>query len=80
MTREYYMGDTDIVTITANIDFLTDGEDETTIVDGLTWKGSKIIIKELFLKNDKDGSIHGTDYGTSFMNTNYICRTMLIQK
>ena len=55
MTREYYMGDTDIVTITANIDFLTDGEDENYYRGWFDLERFKNHIKELFLKNDKDG-------------------------
>lgn len=55
MTREYYMGDTDIVTITANIDFLTDGEDENYYRGWFGLERFKNHIKELFLKNDKDG-------------------------
>ncbi|WHX15420.1 DUF262 domain-containing protein [Phocaeicola dorei] len=55
MTREYYMGDTDIVTITANIDFLTDGEDENYYRGWFDLERFRNHIKELFLKNDKDG-------------------------
>ncbi len=55
MTREYYMGDTDIVTITANIDFLTDGKDENYYRGWFDLERFKNHIKELFLKNDKDG-------------------------
>ena len=55
MTREYYMGDTDIVTITANIDFLTDGEDENYYRGWFDLEMFRNHIKELFLKNDKDG-------------------------
>lgn len=80
MTREYYMGDTDIVTITANIDFLTDGEDENYYRGWFDLERFRNHIKELFLKMIKTDSIHGMDYGTSFTNTNYFCRTMLIQK
>ena len=55
MTREYYMGDTDIVTITANIDFLTDGEDENYYRGWFDLERFRNHVKELFLKNDKDG-------------------------
>lgn len=55
MTREYYMGDTDIVTITANIDFLTDGEDENYYRGWFDLERFRNHIKELFLKNEKDG-------------------------
>lgn len=55
MTREYYMGDTDIVTITASIDFLTDGEDENYYRGWFDLERFRNHIKELFLKNDKDG-------------------------
>ena len=55
MTREYYMGDIDIVTITANIDFLTDGEDENYYRGWFDLERFRNHIKELFLKNDKDG-------------------------
>src|SRR5574344_1775055 len=55
MTREYYMGDTDIVTITANIDFLTDGADENYYRGWFDLERFRNHIKELFLKNDKDG-------------------------
>lgn len=55
MTREYYMGDTDIVNITANIDFLTDGEDENYYRGWFDLERFRNHIKELFLKNDKDG-------------------------
>ena len=55
MTREYYMGDTDIVTITANIDFLTDGEDKNYYRGWFDLERFRNHIKELFLKNDKDG-------------------------
>ena len=55
MRREYYMGDTDIVTITANIDFLTDGEDENYYRGWFDLERFRNHIKELFLKNDKDG-------------------------
>lgn len=55
MTREYYMGDTDIVTITANIDFLTEGEDENYYRGWFDLERFRNHIKELFLKNDKDG-------------------------
>lgn len=55
MTREYYMGDTDIVTITANINFLTDGEDENYYRGWFDLERFRNHIKELFLKNDKDG-------------------------
>lgn len=55
MTREYYMGDTDIVTITVNIDFLTDGEDENYYRGWFDLERFRNHIKELFLKNEKDG-------------------------
>lgn len=55
MTREYYIGDTDIVTITAKIDFLTDGEDENYYRGWFDLERFKNHIKELFLKNEKDG-------------------------
>lgn len=55
MTREYYIGDTDIVTITANIDFLTDGADENYYRGWFDLERFKNHVKELFLKNDKDG-------------------------
>ena len=55
MTREYYIGDTDIVTITANIDFLTDGEDENYYRGWFDLERFRNHIKELFLKNEKDG-------------------------
>lgn len=55
MTREYYMGDTDIVTITANIDFLTDGEDENYYRGWFDLERFRNHIKELFLKNENDG-------------------------
>ena len=55
MTREYDMGDIDIVTITANIDFLTDGEDENYYRGWFDLERFRNHIKELFLKNDKDG-------------------------
>lgn len=55
MTREYYVGDTDIETITDSIDFLTDGEDENYYRGWFDLERFKNHIKELFLKNDKDG-------------------------
>ena len=55
MTREYYMGDTDIVTITAYIDFLTGGEDENYYRGWFDLERFRNHIKELFLKNEKDG-------------------------
>lgn len=55
MAREYYMGNTDIETITAEIDFLTDGEDESYYRGWFDLERFKNHIQELFLKNDKDG-------------------------
>lgn len=55
MTRDYYVGDTDIITITANIDFLTDGEDENYYRGWFDLERFKNHVKELFMKNDKDG-------------------------
>ena len=50
MAREYYIGNTDIETITAEINLLTDGED-----GWFDLKRFKNHIQELFFKNDKDG-------------------------
>ena len=55
MAREYYMGNTDIETITAEIDFLTDGEDENYYRGWFDLERFKNHIQELFFKNDKDG-------------------------
>lgn len=51
--REYYIGDIDLETVTADIDFLTDGDN-----DNYGWfdlDRFKNHIQELFSKNDKDG-------------------------
>lgn len=55
MAREYYMGNKDIETITAEIDFLTDGEDESYYRGWFDLERFKNHIQELFFKNDKDG-------------------------
>ena len=55
MAREYYIGNTDIETITAEIDFLTDGEDESYYRGWFDLERFKNHIQELFFKNDKDG-------------------------
>lgn len=55
MAREYYIGNTDIETITAKIDFLTDGEDESYYRGWFDLERFKNHIQELFFKNDKDG-------------------------
>lgn len=54
-TREYYMGQLDIETITAEIDFLTDGEDDESYYGWFDLERFKNHIKELFSKNDRDG-------------------------
>ena len=55
MAREYYIGNTDIKTITAEINFLTDGEDESYYRGWFDLERFKNHIQELFFKNDKDG-------------------------
>ena len=55
MAREYYIGNIDIETITAEIDFLTDGEDESYYRGWFDLGRFKNHIQELFFKNDKDG-------------------------
>lgn len=50
MAREYYIGNTDIETITAEIDFLTDGEDESYYRGWFDLERFKNHIQELFLK------------------------------
>lgn len=55
MAREYYMGNTDIETITAEIDFLTDGEDDNYYRGWFDLERFKNHIQELFFKNEKDG-------------------------
>jgi hypothetical protein len=54
-TREYYMGQLDIETITADIDFLTDGEDDENYYGWFDLERFKNHIKELFSKNDREG-------------------------
>lgn len=54
-TREYYMGQLDIETITAEIDFLTDGEDDENYYGWFDLERFKNHIKELFSKNDREG-------------------------
>ena len=48
MAREYYIGNTDIETITAEIDFLTDGEDESYYRGWFDLERFKNHIQELF--------------------------------
>lgn len=50
MAREYYMGNKDIETITAEIDFLTDGEDESYYRGWFDLERFKNHIQELFFK------------------------------
>lgn len=50
MTREYYIGNTDIETITAEIDFLTDGEDESYYRGWFDLERFRTIFKNSFLK------------------------------
>lgn len=54
-TREYYMGHLDIETVTTNIDYLTDGEDNDNYDGWFDLERFKNHIKELFSKNDRDG-------------------------
>lgn len=54
-TREYYMGQLDIETVTAEIDFLTDGEDDESYYGWFDLERFKNHIKELFSKNDREG-------------------------
>ena len=51
--REYYIGDIDIETLTADIDFLTDGDGEN--YGWFDLDRFQNHIKELFTKNEKDG-------------------------
>ena len=51
--REYYIGNIDIETLTADIDFLTDGDDEN--YGWFDLDRFQNHIKELFTKNEKDG-------------------------
>lgn len=53
--REYYVGDLDIETLTHEIDFITDGEDEEYYRGWFDLERFKNHIKELFSKNDRDG-------------------------
>lgn len=53
--REYYVGDLDIETLTHEIDFITDGEDEEYYRGWFDLDRFKNHIKELFSKNDRDG-------------------------
>lgn len=53
--REYYVGDLDIETLTHEIDFITDGEDEEYYRGWFDSERFKNHIKELFSKNDRDG-------------------------
>ena len=50
--REYYVGDLDIETLTHEIDFITDGEDEEYYRGWFDLERFKNHIKELFSKND----------------------------
>ena len=49
------MGQLDIETITADIDFLTDGEDDENYYGWFDLERFKNHIKELFSKNDREG-------------------------
>lgn len=51
--REYYIGNLDIETMTADIDFLTDGDSEN--YGWFNLERFKNHIKELFQKNDREG-------------------------
>ena len=53
--REYYVGDLDFETLTHEIDFLTDGENEEYYRGWFDLERFKNHIKELFSKNDRDG-------------------------
>lgn len=53
--REYYIGELDIETITAEINFLTDGEYEDDYYGWFDLERFKNYIKELYSKNGKDG-------------------------
>lgn len=53
--REYYVGDLGIETLTHEIDFITDGEDEEYYRGWFDLERFKNHIKELFSKNDRDG-------------------------
>ncbi|WP_286007462.1 DUF262 domain-containing protein [Barnesiella viscericola] len=53
--REYYIGDLDIETLTYDIDFLTDGEDDECYRGWFDLERFKNHIKDLFSKNDRDG-------------------------
>lgn len=53
--REYYDGDLDIETLTHEIDFITDGQDEEYYRGWFDLERFKNHIKELFSKNDRDG-------------------------